>query len=153
MRAPTPSAAAELAVFDYRILNEQLDTMRRRMHQNMIQKVNVSRMRMQNMEMKLRNLSPENRLRENRMYIAELEQRMEQLMQRIFMEKKHRVAILSERMERVSPLQKLSSGYAYVAGCDGKAVTSTAQVQRGDEVMIHVLDGRFKAEVKEIENA
>lgn len=153
MRAPTPSAAAELAVFDYRILNEQLESMRRRMHQNMTQKVHVSRMRMQNMEMKLRDLSPENRLRENRMYVAELERRMEQLMQRIFMEKKHRVAILSEQMERVSPLRKLSSGYAYVAGSDGKAVTSAVQVQRGDEVTIHVLDGRLKAEVKEIENA
>ena len=107
---------------------------------------------MQNMEMKLRNLSPESRLRENRMYAAELGQRMEQLMQRVFMEKKHRVAILSERMERVSPLRKLSSGYAYVAGSDGKAVTSTTQVQRGDEVTIHVLDGRLKADVKEIEN-
>lgn len=152
MRAPTPSAAAELAVFDYHILNEQLEAMRRRMHQNMMQKVHVSRMRMQNMEMKLRNLSPESRLRENRMYVAELEQRMEQLMQRIFMEKKHRVAILSERMERVSPLRKLSSGYAYVAGTDGKAVTSTAQIRCGDEVMIHVLDGRMKAEIKEIDN-
>lgn len=152
MRAPTPSAAAELAVFDYRILSEQLDTMRRRMYQNMAQKVNVSRMRMQTMEMKLRNLSPENRLRENRMYVAELQQRMEQLMQRIFMDKKHYAAILSERMERVSPLRKLSSGYAYVAGSDGKAVTSTARVQCGDEVTIHVLDGRLKAEVKEIEH-
>ena len=152
MRAPTPSAAAELAVFDYRILNEQLDGMRRRMYQNMAQKVHISRMRMQNMEMKLRNLSPESRLRENRMYVAELGQRMEQLMNHIFTEKKHRVAILSERMERVSPLRKLSSGYAYVAGSDGKAVTSTTQVQRGDEVTIHVLDGRLKADVKEIEN-
>ena len=152
MRAPTPSAAAELAVFDYRILNEQLESMRRRMYQNMTQKVHISRMRMQNMEMKLRKLSPENRLRENRMYVAELEQRIEQLMQRILTEKKHRVAILSERMERVSPLRKLSSGYAYVAGSDGKAVISTAQVQCGDEVMIHVLDGKLKAQVKEIES-
>ncbi len=153
MRAPTPSAAAELAVFDYRILQEQLNAMSRRMYQNMAQKVHISRMRMQNMEMRLRKLSPESRLRENRMYAAELGQRMEQLMQRIFMEKKHQVAILSERMERVSPLRKLSSGYAYVAGSDGKAVTSTEQVHCGDAVTIHVLDGRIKAEVKEIENA
>lgn len=151
MRAPTPSAAAELAVYDYRILSEQLEALRRRMYQNIAQKVNVSRMRIQTMEMKLKNLSPENRLRENRMYVAELQQRMEQLMQRLFMDKKHYVAILSERMERVSPLRKLSSGYAYVAGSDGKAVTSVEQVQCGDEVAIHLLNGRLKAEVKEIE--
>jgi len=152
MRAPTPSAAAELAVFDYRILSEQLENMHRRMYQNMAQKVSLSRMQIQAMEMKLRNLSPENRLRENRMYVAELQQRVEQLMHRIFTDKKHQVAILSERMERVSPLRKLSSGYAYVAGNDGKALTSVTQTNCGDEVTIHVLDGCLKAEVKEIEH-
>ena len=153
MRAPTPSAAAELAVFDYRIVKEQLEVLHRRMYQNMAQKLSLSRMRMQTMEMKLRNLSPENRLRENRMYVAELQQRMEQWMQRIFMDKKHQVAILSERMERVSPLRKLSSGYAYVADEKGKAITSTTQVKCGEAVSIHLLDGRLQAEVKEIENA
>jgi len=150
MRAPTPSAAAELAVYDYRILIDQLDTMHRRMYQNMAQRVNVSRMQMQNLEMRLRNLSPENRLRENRMYVSELQQRMEQIMQRIFVEKKHYTAILAERMERVSPLRKLSSGYAYVADAEGKAITGTMQVKCGEEIAIHLLDGRLKAEVKEI---
>ena len=150
MRAPTPSAAAELAIFDYRILKEQLDTMHRRIYQNMAQKINVSQMRVQTIEMKLRNASPENRLRENRMYVSELQQRMEQLMQRIFMDKKHYTAILAERMERVSPLRKLSSGYAYVADGKGKAVTSTEQLQCGDELNIHLLNGRVKAEVKEV---
>ena len=107
-------------------------------------------MRMQTMEMKLRNLSPENRLRENRMYVAELQQRMEQRMQRIFSEKKHYTAILAERMERVSPLRKLSSGYAYVENQAGKAMTDTSQVKGGEEVMIHLLKGRLKAKVTEI---
>jgi len=151
MRAPTPSAAAELAVFEYRLVAEQLETMHRRMYQNMVQRVSLSRMRMQAMEMKLRNLSPENRLRENRMYVAELQQRIEQSMQRVFTDKKHQVAILSERMERVSPLRKLSSGYAYVEGNNAKAVTSVEHAKCGDELTIHVLDGRLKAEVKEIE--
>jgi len=151
MRAPTPSAAAELAVFDYRILSEQLDAMRRRMYQNMTQRVNVERMRMQTMEMRLRNLSPENRLRENRMYVAELQQRLEQRMQKIFTDRKHYIAILSERMERVSPLRKLSSGYAYVANTQGRAITDAEQVEVGEELSIHVLKGRLKAEVKDIE--
>ena len=150
MRAPTPSAAAELAVYDYRILKEQLDTMHRRIYQNMAQKINVSQMRVQTLEMKLRNLSPGNRLRENRMYVAELQQRIEQRMQHIFLEKKHYTAILAERMERVSPLRKLSSGYAYVADSQGNAVTSTEQLQCGDELDIHLLNGRVKAEVKDI---
>lgn len=150
MRAPTPSAAAELAVYDYRILSEQMDAMHRRIYQNMAQRINVSRMRLQTIEMKLRNASPENRMRENRMYVAELQQRMEQRMQRIFSDKKYYVAILAERMERVSPIRKLSSGYAYVADENGKAVTSTEQVQCGDELSIHLLNGRLQVEVKDI---
>lgn len=150
MRAPTPSAAAELAVYDYRILSEQMNAMHRRMYQNMTQKVHISRMCLQTIEMKLRNASPENRMRENRMYAAELQQRMEQQMQRIFSDKKHYVAILAERMERVSPIRKLSSGYAYVADKDGKAVTSTEQVQCGDEISVFLLNGKLQAEVKDI---
>ena len=73
-------------------------------------------------------------------------------MQRIFSEKKHYTAILAERMERVSPLRKLSSGYAYVADAEGKAVTSTEQLQCGDELNIHFLNGRVKTEVKEMVN-
>ena len=107
---------------------------------------------MQTMEMKLRNLSPENRLRENRMYVAELQQKIEQLMERSVKDKKHYVAILAERMERVSPLRKLSSGYAYVADKDGKTLVTTEQVSVGDEVKIHLLNGSMKAEVKEIDN-
>lgn len=153
MRAPTPSAAAELAVYDYRILNEQLMTMHRRMYQNVSQKLNISRMRLQQMEMRVRALSPENRLRENRMYVSELQQKIEQLMQNTFLEKKHYVAILSERMERVSPLRKLSSGYAYVADKNGKALTSVENVSCGDEVSIHLLNGKLKAEVKDIQTS
>lgn len=153
MRAPTPSAAAELAVYDYRILNDQLMTMHRRMYQNVSQKLNISRMRLQQMEMRVRALSPENRLRENRMYVSELQQKIEQLMQNTFLGKKHYVAILSERMERVSPLRKLSSGYAYVADKNGKAVTDVEKVSCGDEVSIHLLNGKLKAEVKDIQTS
>ena len=150
MRAPTPSAAAELAVFDYRILEEQLAHLQRRLYQNMAQKVNVSRMRLQTMKMWIQRSSPENRLRENRMYVSELEQKLEQRMQHIFSEKKHRTAILAERMERVSPLRKLSSGYAYVENQDKKAVTGVKQINCGEEVTIHLLDGKVKAEVTQV---
>jgi len=150
MRAPTPSAAAELAVFDYRILEEQLEHLRRRLYQNMAQKVNVSRMRLQTMKMWIQRSSPENRLRENRMYVSELEQKLEQQMQYVFSEKKHRAAILAERMERVSPLRKLSSGYAYVENQEKKALKSVEQIKCGEEVTIHLLDGRVRAEIIEV---
>ena len=150
MRAPTPSAAAELAVFEYRMLEEQLENLRRRLYQNMAQKITISRMRLQTMKMWIQRISPENRLRENRMYTSELDQKLKQRMQHIFSEKKYQTAILAERMERVSPLRKLSSGYAYIENQNKKAITSVKQMKCKEEVTIHLLDGRVKAEITEV---
>ncbi len=150
MRAPTPSAAAELAVFEYHIIEEQLKNQQRRLYHYMLQKLDKNRFKLQTAELKLRNISPDNRLRENRMYVFELEQKLEQRIQQIFAEKKHQIAILAERMERVSPIRKLSSGYSYVETGEGKTLTSTEQVKQGEEVTIHLLEGRLKAEIKEV---
>lgn len=150
MRAPTPSAAAELAVFDYRALKEQLAGQYRRLSGNMEQKIKFTGMRIGQMESRLHRLSPESRMREKRMYAAGLEQKIEQLMQKRLTEKKHEVAILAERMERLSPLRKLSGGYAYVTDAKEKALLSVSQVNCGDEVSIQLLKGKIKAEVMEV---
>ncbi len=150
MRAPTPSAAAELAVFDYRALKEQLAGQYRRLSGNMEQKIKFTGMRIGQMESRLHRLSPESRMREKRMYAAGLEQKIEQLMQKRLAEKKHEVAILAERMERLSPLRKLSGGYAYVTDAKEKALLSVSQVNCGDEVSIQLLKGKIKAEVTEV---
>ena len=150
MRAPTPSAAAELAVYDYRAVVEQLDAYKRRLDMMIDQRVDVTRLRLQHLETRLRNLSPENKLRENRMYVVELEQKIEQLMERILVDRRHRVALLAERLEGVSPLRKLSSGYAYVTNEDNKAVTTAEEIKQGDLLSIHLLKGQLKAKVTEV---
>ena len=150
MRAPTPSAAAELAVFDYRMVKQQMDAYYNRMNTIMDSRMQVVRLRLQHLESKLQGLSPENKLRENRMHVAELEQRIEQLMQRTFIDRRHKVALLAERLEGVSPLRKLSSGYAYVTNCEKKAVTSAENIEKGDELSIHLLKGQLKAKVTEV---
>lgn len=150
MRAPTPSAAAELAVFDYRRLKEQLAGLNHRFYGSLEQKIQLTKMRLQHMESRLRGRSPERCLRENRMYAAGLEQRMTQLMQQKLTAKKHDTALLAERMERMSPLRKLSSGYAYVTDGKGRTLTSAEQIHEGEAVSIQLLKGRLKAEVTEV---
>ena len=150
MRAPTPSAAAELAVFDYRTVKEQITGLYRRLSGNMEQKIKFTGMQIRQMESRLHRLSPESRMREKRMYTAGLEQKIEQLMQKRLAEKRHEVAIFAERMERLSPLRKLSGGYAYVTDSKEKALLCVSQVERGDEVTIQLLEGKIKAEVTEI---
>ena len=150
MRAPTPSAAAELAVFDYRAVKEQIIGLYHRMSGCMEQKITYTRMLIEQAEGKLRFASPENRLREKRMYTITLEQKIEQLMQKKLDEKKHEVAILAERLERVSPLRKLSGGYAFVTDEKNRALLDVTQVQEGMELSIHLLKGKLKAKVTEV---
>ena len=144
MRAPTPSAAAELTV------KEQITGLYRRLSGNMEQKIKFTGMQIRQMESRLHRLSPESRMREKRMYTAGLEQKIEQLMQKRLAEKRHEVAIFAERMERLSPLRKLSGGYAYVTDSKEKALLCVSQVDRGDEVTIQLLEGKIKAEVTEV---
>ena len=150
MRAPTPSAAAELAVYDYRLVAEQLWNYKRQMEQIMHQNMHITRLRLQQLEAKMQSLSPESKLRENRMHIAKLEQRLEQLIQQTMTDRRHKVALLAERLEGVSPLRKLSSGYAYVTDNKKKPVTTSEELKAGDALTVHFLKGQVKAEVTEV---
>lgn len=152
LRAPTPSAAAELAVFDYMACKEQLAVLKKRMDYYLQQKANAARMQLAHYETRLQFLSPANKLRENRKYAVDLEQRIMQQMQQNLLAKKHHLALLSERIEGMSPVKKLSQGYSYVADVSGKAVTDAAQVNVSDELQIHLLKGSLKAKVTEVNN-
>lgn len=152
LRAPTPSAAAELAVFDYTDYKTQMGTLLNAMNRSMQQKLHVTRMKAEHYQTRLNFLSPENKLRENRKYAIDLEEQLHQQMKQILLMKKHRLALLSEQMEGISPVKKLSQGYSYVADASGKAVTDAAKVQEGDQLDIFLLKGRIKATATEVMN-
>lgn len=150
MRAPTPSAAAELAVFDYRQVKEQIFSCQNQMERLMDQKLAMARMRLSHAATRLRYLSPENKLRENRKYAADLEEKLRFGMEQIIEQKKHTLALLSGQLEGMSPAKKLSQGYSYVADETGRAVTDAAEVNPGDVLFIHLLKGALEASVTEV---
>lgn len=150
LRAPTPSAAAELAVFDYRAVTEQLDGYLSRMERGMYQKLSAARMRLEHTGTRLKYLNPENKLRENRKYAADLEDKIRSSIRHILTEKRHTLALLSGQLEGMSPVKKLSQGYSYVADVNGKAVTDAGKVQAGDMLSIHLLKGSLEAAVTEV---
>ncbi len=150
MRAPTPSAAAELAVYDYRQVREQIDAYEERMQRNLRIQLEAARRRAEHLQVRLRYLSPENKLRENRKYAADLEEQLDDCMKRIVEDKRHRLALLTGQLEGLSPLKKLSQGYSYVADADGVAVTDAGRVSRDDLLSIHLLKGRLTAKVTEV---
>lgn len=152
LRAPTPSAAAELAVFDYAAYMAQLGMLFANMNRCLQQKLHMARMKTEHYRTKLNFLSPENKLRENRKYAIDLEETLHQQMKQILFMKKHKLAILSEQMEGLSPVKKLSQGYSYVADKTGKAVTDAATVREGDRLDIYLLKGRIRAMATEVIN-
>lgn len=151
LRAPTPSAAAELAVFDYRQVKEYLYACRTQMNRRMEQRIETEKTRLSHMGDRLRYLSPANKLRENRKYAADLADALEAHMTQLIGEKRHTLALLSGQLEGMSPVRKLSQGYSYVADATGKAVTDAAKVQPGDMLSVHLYKGALAAKVTDVE--
>ncbi len=150
LRAPTPSAAAELAVYDIRHLMDLLANYEDLLRKTMLEQIGNKREKIKQYELQLKYMSPANRIREKRTYLMKLEDKLEELMQRAIREKKHALAIYIEKLKGLSPLEKLSSGYSYVADEEGKNIRSVKQVQEGQLLRIQVTDGVIKAAVAEV---
>ena len=150
LRAPTPSAAAELAVYDYRTTMWELENRKRHMQMILARKVEFARERLSHYETRLRYLSPKNRLNENRRILMDLEECLEREMKEKLNEKRQRLLYLSQQLEVYSPLKKLQQGFSYVEDRTHKAIKSIEQVEIGDKVTIHVLDGEVEATVSEV---
>lgn len=154
LRAPTPSAAAELAVFEAAKVLEGLTGYQNRLYARMQINLERNRLRLQSLETKVKALSPAMKLKEQRMRLMSMEERIENAMDGILIKMKHRLALSAQCLDGLSPLKKLSSGYAFVCGGDGKSVRHIKEMQVGDMVTIQFVDGLAKAEVKELrENA
>ena len=149
LRAPTPSAAAELAVFDYMSTKQKLVEHRLRINRAMNRSVSLARQRLEHERTKLRLLSPQNRLNENRRRLMEYEEKITERMNKMLTAKKHRLMLLANTLEGLSPVKKISSGYAYVER-NGKSMKSITEVQVTDEILLHVSDGKIKAVVTEV---
>lgn len=151
MRAPTPSAAAELAVFDYQAALERQQRLQTQMERCLRQRAQNAYLRLREYQTRLRYLSPELKLRERRKLAADLEEKLSGRMEQILKGKRHELALLSGRLEGMSPLKKLSQGFSYVADESGHAVTDASAVSVGQQLTVHLLKGRLQAEVTEVE--
>lgn len=150
LRAPTPSAAAELAVTDRRAVAETLKSYRNRYDRAMEARIQLYRTRLASLENRFEYLSPESRLRENRQYLSDMQENLERLMSGKLEAYRHELAVWIQRFQGLSPLGRLNSGYAYVSDSDGHTVTKASQVQPGDRLFIAVTDGTIEAVAEHI---
>ena len=150
LRAPTPSAAAELAVFEVQLLEKWLMDYGTQMRRQLELKLNQMRTRLMHDEEKLRYLNPRAKLKENEKRLDELGAALERRMQATLEQKRHTLALLSGRLDGMSPLKKLAQGYSYVEDAGGHALTDADTVQIGEALSIHLYRGSLKAAVTEI---
>ncbi len=151
LRAPTPSAAAELAVADYRQLLGGMELFKNQLTDRLEQKILWYRQRLENQKLLLLHASPRYKLNEKQQYAADLTDKLRQGILRKLEERKHQVQLYAERLEGCSPLKKLQQGYSYIETKDKKALQSILQIQTKEQVTIHVTDGKILACVEAIE--
>ena len=152
MRAPTPSAAAELAVYELSLVADTLEEYKMRLQKGLERQVRHQRQRLANYETKLYYLSPQTKLNERRHQLVMAEERLKAQMNRIFQNKKQIFALLMAKLEGQPPMKKLQSGYAYVADATGKRITRVAEVQKGQELEISMQDGSVLAKVSDVQS-
>lgn len=153
LRAPTPSAAAELAVFDYRGWQEVLAGYVRRLELSMDSKLEMTRQRLTEKAARLAYLSPENQIREKRMYLLRAEEKLTERMEKKLQMEKTRLYLYVERLRGVSPLEKLQQGLGYMEHDDGTRISSVNQVTVGERMKTYVKDGVIWSNVEKTEHS
>lgn len=152
LRAPTPSAAAELAVCDFAQLEERMEEYAATMQHLCRRTVQSCRNRVEQYGVRLRYLSPLYILRTRKTQSVSLEERLQAAMEGRLQEARHRLALYAAQMKGLSPLDKLSQGYAYAADAAGRTLSSVEQVAVGEQIRVYVKDGSLLAQVQEKQN-
>ena len=150
LRAPTPSAAAELAVYAWREFEIGLSEYRYDLRESIEQILRVRKLELQKYMVLLQHVSPEDMLRQKRLYLADCQERLQRMMEQQLTETKHRLALYAEEMKGLSPLQKLQSGYTYTADESGSHIDSVSRLTKGQHLMLTFADGKAKVTVDEI---
>lgn len=148
LRAPTPSAAAELASPDIALLYEKLSVIERRIAKATVNQFDKSTDRFIALNARLSAQSPEKRLQLTGEHISGLEKRIEAAYLR-YIDKLERIfAENTARLDSLSPLKVLSRGYSLVYKED-KLLISSESLEKGDNISITFGSGGAKAEIKD----
>lgn len=151
LRAPTPSAAAELAVYDAGQALKELYEYKDRLARKMLQRTETLRERIAYIEEQMKFYNPRNQILQKRQYLLDTEEKLSLYMRQVQKDKKHTLALLAARLDSVSPLKRLKSGFAYVSDEKGDMLDSVERLRVKDRIRVTFTDGMVTAAVEEIE--
>ena len=153
LRAPTPSAAAELAVFELAALDEKFKDAYLRLTRGMELNLRAKRDRNKMLLARLNALSPQSKIREKRSYLLKLEEALTNRMDKAIIAKRHKLDIYIEKMKGLSPVNKMSTGFAYVSDAKGNMVKDINAVNKGDKLDLRLINGIIHTTVEATEEA
>ena len=147
VRAETPSAAAQIAVCQIKNVTESIEELKRRLYKNISVSIESNRNRVELKKSNLLRLSPKRQIADRRFRLMQDEEHLKKSMLDIISMKKHELMIRSERLNGVSPLEKLKQGYSYAVDANSKNINSIERVNTGDSFDLYVTDGIISAAV------
>ena len=171
LRAPTPSAAAELAVFEYKKYEEDVLKLQRDLKESIQRKIRLDREYLYSYKRQLDSLSPiriiqskiqrlsdmqinldsimKAKLTDRKKDLDSLENMLSKSMQDNAVKTRQELGILAEKLNGLSPLTKLKGGYVY-ASKEDKAIKSVNNISKGDNIELYLIDGKAMANVSEV---
>lgn len=149
MRAPTPSAACELAIPDVMTTLQSLRTLRDSLDFRMGKRLSEAKTLLQTEQKKLMLLNPVSRLAQQSQYLSELYDRMRNHIEKKYDRYSHRLEVLGTQLHGLSPTAKLVRGFGYISHMD-MPVENVSTVKTGDDLEITLHDGVIQAKVTDV---
>lgn len=150
LRAPTPSAAAELAVCDVSYVEARIEGYAAALTSAALNCIEKERNNLKQIELKLKFFNPMNQINENRYRLVQTESQLNSLMKEKLMIQRNQAAVYASRLEGVSPLLKLQQGYSYTENASGTQISSVAQIKKDDALHVYMKDGMVITRVMEV---
>lgn len=151
MRAPTPSAAAELATTPLTERREAFHRLELRLERDVSALLTSCRRRLDLLKSRPVMERPLERIYRTMMDVEETQQRLDKEMTNRLMQRAERWQYLTNRLEAASPLAVMSRGYVMAVTSSGKLLTSVKQAEVGDRVTLHLQDGKMETNIQEKE--
>ena len=152
LRAPTPSAAAELAVADIHQIENRIAGYEELVNKAFMKVISQKRAVIDNYSMRLKYLNPLSRINEKRITLDRLKERLDDNMSRLLKDYRHKLEVYASRLHGVSPLEKLGQGYSCTQNENGVPVTSVSNISLGDIITTTLKDGEIISQIKEVKN-
>lgn len=151
LRAATPSVAAELSTMDYMEFMQKLSNSKNTLTFLMQRKLERASQNIKQKVLHLENLSPTIKLRTYQMTLDANVDKLENLMQKKIQQNKHTLSLYIERLRGLSPLEKISKGYAFITKQTGERIQSVKELQMEEILYLYLADGSIKVQVLEVE--